>query len=92
MKAKDIKDFELGEHCFGEILSVNGTDYDDLKKQDILEFITDMFDNDINSSSLIRDTFKNCLEHLQYDCIESSSSSCDQCGNYNNYAKYGLEI
>ncbi len=91
MKAKDVKEFELGEHCFGEILRVNGTDYDDLTKEEILELITDMFENDINASSLIREAFKNSLEHLQYDCIESSSDSCDQCGNWKNYGKYVAE-
>lgn len=88
MKAKDVKDFELGESCFGEILRVNGADYEDLTKEEILELITDMFENDINASSLIRESFKNSLEHLEYDCIESSNSSCDQCGNWNSYSKY----
>lgn len=36
MKAKDIKEFELGEHCFGETLRVNETDYEDLTKEEIL--------------------------------------------------------
>ena len=88
MKAKDIKEFELGKHCFGEILRVNGIDYNDLSKDDVIEFIMDMFENDINACNLIRDTFKNSLEYLQYDCIESRSSSCDQCGDWNDYAKY----
>jgi hypothetical protein len=30
MKAKDIKDFELGEHCLGETIKVNGKDYEQL--------------------------------------------------------------
>ena len=88
MKAKDIKEFELGEHCFGEILTVNGKEYEEVSKKEVLEFILDMFENDINSSSILRDTFKLCIEHLQYDMIDHSSSSCDQCGNYNSYAKY----
>lgn len=97
MKANQIKDFELGESCFGEILRVNGTDYEDLTKEEILELITDMFENDINASSLIREVFKNSLEHLEYDCIESDtgkflSSSCEQCGNWNSYSKYVKKI
>ena len=91
MKAKDVKEFELGEHCFGEILRVNGTDYEDLTKDEIVELIIDMFENDINAESLIREVFKNSLEHLQYDCIESSSDSCGKCGNWNNYGKYVAE-
>lgn len=91
MKAKDVKEFEIGEHCFGEILRVNGTNYEDLTKEEILELITDMFENDINSSSLIRDAFKNSLEYLPFDCVDSSSDSCEQCGNWNHYGKFILE-
>lgn len=91
MKAKDIKEFELGEHCYGEILSVNGVDYEDLTKDDVLEFITDMFENDINASNLIRETFKNSLEYLQFNCIENDSNFCEQCGNYNGCSKYIVE-
>ena len=92
MEVKDIKEFELGEHCFGDILRVNGVDYDDLKKDDVIEFILDMFKNDINADSLIEETFKNALEHLQYDCIESDNDSCEQCGNWNHYSKYVAEV
>ena len=88
MKAKDVKEYELGEHCFGETLTVNGTNYDDLTKEEILELITDIFENHINASNFIRETFKNSLEFLQYDCVENNSSSCDQCGNWNYYVKY----
>lgn len=91
MKAKDIKDFEIGEHCFGQILNVNGKDYNDLKKEDILEFIDDRFKNDINASILIRETFQNLLENLQYDLTESSNDTCEQCGNWNSYGKYEIE-
>lgn len=87
MKAKDIKEFELGQHCYGEILRINGINYNDLSKEDVLELIIDMFENNINASNLIKDTFKNALEYLQYDCIENNSSSCEQCGNWNNYIK-----
>ena len=91
MKAKDIQDFELGENCFGPILKVNGTHYEDLNKEDVLEFVTDMLLNDINSGNLLMETFKNSLEYLQYDCVESHSDHCDQCGNYNNYSKHAIE-
>lgn len=91
MKAKDIKEFELGEHCFGPILTVNGIDYEDLTKEEVLEFISDMFENDINASSLIREAFKNSLEHLQYECIENDSDTCEQCGNWNYHSKYVSE-
>ena len=88
MKAKDIKYFELGEHCYGKIIRVNGIDYEDLDKEQVIELITDMFENDINASSLIMEAFVNSLEHLQYDEVESDSDICEQCENYNTYAKY----
>lgn len=88
MKIKDIKEFELGKHCFGKILKVNGIDYEDITKTEMIEFIIDMFNNDINSSQLIEETFINCLQHLQYDCTETEESTCDQCGSYNYSNKY----
>ena len=36
---------------------------------------------------LIKETFKNALDYLQFDNEESTQHSCDQCGNYNHYAK-----
>ena len=42
MKVEDIKEFETGEHCFGEILLVNGVDYEDIPVQDVKSFILDM--------------------------------------------------
>ena len=84
----EINEFELGNHCFGEILRVNGRDYEDLTKEEIMGFILDRFENDINSGSLIKDVFKNCLEYLQYDSEETDSSHCDQCGNWNYYSRY----
>jgi len=88
MKAKDIKEFELGSHCFGEILNANGVAYEDIGNEEIMELIVDMFENDVNASHLIREAFKNSLEHLQYECKESDSDSCGQCGDYNHYNKY----
>lgn len=88
MEAKDIKEFELGEHCFDQILRVNGIDYDELSNEEVIEFINDILLNNINSNSLVKEVFKICLEHLQYDCVENDSSVCEQCGNYNNYGKY----
>lgn len=88
MKAKDVEEFEIGSHCFGKTLTVNGIDYDDLDKESVLELVNDMLRNDINSSSMIKEMFEFCLEHLQYNEVESRSNKCDQCGNYNYYAKY----
>lgn len=94
MKLVDIKEYELGEHCFGETLSVNGKDYDDLTKEEVMEFINDMCDQktNINASILVRDLFKVALGHLQFDITDSHSDSCEQCGNWNHYAKYVSDV
>jgi len=86
-----IDSYEIGEHCFGKILRVNGVDYEDLDKKEVIAFILERFEKDINREILIEETFQNLLEHLQYDCVEDEISSCDQCGNYNFYSKYKNE-
>lgn len=91
MKVQDIKEFETGEHCFGEILNINGKDYSEFKEEDILSMIQQMSTESINSSSFIRETFKLLLEYLQADMVDSSSNACLQCGSYNNYAKWVRE-
>jgi len=91
MKAKDIKSFEIGEHCFGPILEVNGKDYNDLSEEEVMGFITDMFNNNPNSGLLIRETFEKALEYLDYDDAEYESDHCEQCGNYNNNTKYTIK-
>lgn len=90
MKVNEIKEFETGEHCFGEILTVNGVDYEDISKEDQKEFILEMLEKDINSSHLLKEIFKTCLDYLQADLEDSNSNYCDQCGNYNSYEKWKL--
>jgi hypothetical protein len=90
MKKENIKEYEIGNHCFGEILRVNGVDFDGLKKEDIKEFITDMIDNDINTIPLQRELLKITLEYLQLELTDSNHSKCEQCGDWNDYAKYEL--
>jgi hypothetical protein len=90
MKTSDVKEFEIGEHCFGEILSVNGVDYEDISVEEQKEFIQDMLENNINTSSLLKHVFKQCLEYLQADLEDSNSNYCEQCGNYNSYEKWKI--
>lgn len=90
MKIKDIKEYEFGNHCYGDILKINGNDYEDISKEDAIEFILDMFENDLNREILIRETFKNALEYLQGEVITDEYYSCEQCGNFNSYSKYKL--
>ena len=84
----DIKEYEIGNHCFGPILTVNGTQYNDIPQEEIKKFILNMFENDINSDLLIREVFKLSLEYLQLDCIKNDHDTCEQCGNWNDYRKY----
>lgn len=89
MKEKDIQEFELGNHCFGDILRVNSKSYEELSHEDVLEFINEILNReDINTYSFVMRVFKMALGELQYDCAESRSSKCDQCGNWNDYEKY----
>jgi hypothetical protein len=86
-----IKEYETGEHCFGPILTVNGVDYNDLEQEDVIKFINDMFRNNLNSGLLIRECFKTSLAYLLADIVEYNSDSCEQCGNFNSYAKYVVD-
>lgn len=88
METREIDEFELGKSCFGEILRVNGVDYEELCPDEVMELIMDVMMNDINKSNFIKETFQSALEYLQYDLVDSDSSSCDQCGDWNHYEKY----
>lgn len=89
MKEEDIQEFELGHHCFGDILNVNGKDYEELSREDVLEFINETLNKEnINTDSFVMRVFKMALEELQYECADSRSSKCDQCGDWNDYEKY----
>lgn len=88
MKIKDLKDYESEDHCFGEVLKINGKDYEDYSKEEIVEFIQDMFENDVNSEHLIRETFKNALEYLDAEIVDNNRHTCDQCDHDNSYTKY----
>lgn len=88
MLRRDIIEYEMGNHCFGEILRINGEDFNDMDKNEIIEFIVDFLKNDYNGEVLLYDILKTTLEYMDYDQIEYSDSSCDQCGNWNYYSKY----
>lgn len=88
MKAQDIQTYEIGEHCFGPILKINETDYEDLDKEEILELINDMCRNDLNSGLLVFKLLQEALSYLEYDLVESDNDSCEQCGNWNFHKKY----
>lgn len=88
MKSIDIKEYEIGNHCFGEILRVNGKDYEELTREEVLEFIQDMMTNDRNSAAIVREVFAVLLKYLQFDMVKNTNDTCDQCGNWNDYSKF----
>jgi hypothetical protein len=90
MLLSEIKEYKLGNHCFGEIFTINGVDYDDLKQEDVFLIIKEMLENDLNKELILKETFKLILEYLPSDLIESYSNKCDQCGDWNNYSKYQI--
>lgn len=88
MKQQDIQEFETGNHCFGEILTVNGKDYEDISMEEAVEFINDMLKNSPNQESLIKEVFETCLDYLEFDPTESTTDTCEQCGDWNSYTKW----
>ena len=85
-----IKEYEIGEHCFGLILTVDGINYDDLPEEKINNLIQYMLNEDVNKASFKQKVFIEALEYLQAELVESDSSVCDQCGNYNSYNKFKI--
>lgn len=90
MKLEDIYTFEEGKYCFSQSLQVNGIDYEDMNESDIIDFIMEMFKDKRFKDELIKDTFINALYMLPSECIESDSSSCDSCGDWNQYSKWKI--
>jgi hypothetical protein len=88
MKATDIKEYEIGNHCYGDIMRINGKDYEDLSREEVLELIHDMLTNDINSGAMVREVLGTALSYLPFDMTESDHTTCDQCGNWNQYSHY----
>jgi hypothetical protein len=84
----EVKEYEGGNHCFGEILRINGQEYEDIDPDVLKDFIFDMLEENTNKEHLLRELVKTSLEYLELDVVESDSSTCDQCGDYNFYTKY----
>lgn len=91
MKLKDIKTFETGNSCFGDILRINEIDYIDIDNQSILNLINQILTTDVNKDIIIKEVLQLCLDNLQFDLIEHSQDYCEQCGNYNYYDKFKKE-
>lgn len=87
MDIKDINDIEIGESCFGEILRLNGIDYEDINQEDVLNMINYLFKNNLNKHILIKECFKISIDYISTDVVNSNQDKCDQCGNWNTYTK-----
>lgn len=88
MKVSDVIEYELGEHCFGPIVKVNGIHNEDISKEDKIELLNDVIMNDDNGELLLDELFIKALEFLDYSVAEESSDRCDQCGNWNSYGRF----
>ena len=88
MKESDVKEYETGNHCYGDILRVNGEDYKDIDKQEKIELLLDMFENNHNSELLLRELFSFALGYIDILLVEDTNDKCDQCGDWNTYSKY----
>jgi hypothetical protein len=81
MKAQNIKDHEIENHCFGLSIRINGYDIEHIPKDELIEFVVDMLENDINAYNLRREVVSLMLENLQYpEKMHHSHGDCDQCG------------
>ena len=88
MKESDVKDYETGNHCYGDILRVNGEDYKDIDEQEKIELLLDMFENNHNSELLLREAISLALGYIELDLVEDTNDKCDQCGDWNTYSKF----
>ncbi len=88
MKESDVKEYETGNHCYGEILWVNGKEYADIDKQEKIELLLDMFENNHNSELLLREVFSLALAYIEAELVEDTNDKCDQCGDWNTYSKF----
>ena len=74
---------ETGNTCFGDIMIVNEVDYEDLEESTINE----IFEIVMLDSHNKRELFKLALDLIDGEYMDSSHSSCDQCGNFNDWTK-----
>ena len=88
MKAKDINSYTISAGCYGKTIKIDSLDLEDIRTKEIIEFITDMLKNDVNSKSLIREIVEVALDYLQFDLKESEGGICKTCGQYGYTHKY----
>ena len=78
---------EYGHHCFGDILRVDGIDFEDMTKEGQLEIILlAAADKEVR-----REMFQTALYSFEGEEIESNHYSCDSCGDWNSYTKIEIK-
>lgn len=87
MKLKDLQEFEIGNHCFGDILNLNGKNSNDLDENELKELIIDII-NQSKESYFLEEVLTFVLNSLEWECVENDDDICEQCGNYNFYSRY----
>ena len=88
MKAKDIKEYIIENHCMGNDLTIDGVDYNDLSTDDVMEFINDMLTNDTDADTMRKEVMTDLLHNLQFHQSVSEEYWCDQCCHYGGEFKY----
>jgi len=76
-------EIEYGHHCFGDILRVDGVNFDDMSTERQLEIILLAAENKESRTEM----FKIALYCFEGEEVESSNYSCDSCGDWNSYTK-----
>ena len=65
--------------------------YEEIPEDQVIAYIIKRLKSDSDSKLLVREVFQQVLEYLPLDVIDQDSYTCDQCGDYNNYVKYGIK-
>jgi len=84
----EVKNWEEGNHCFGEYLRINGEDFEDLNQEEVLKFVIEQLNVSRNKTYILQKTLQMVLEDMDFEIEDSNSSSCEQCGNWNYSTKY----
>jgi len=84
----EIKSITYGSTCFGNLMRVNGVDYEDMSEQEQIDIIMLATKEDYGRSTLFMEALK--ILSSEYDG-EYSTHYCSQCGTTENIMKVNLE-
>jgi hypothetical protein len=68
---------EYGEHCFGSYLRVDSLEYDEMTKQQKIDLLLRLVDNEYIMKAVIQTACENFEGDGEY-----SSDTCEQCGHW----------